>query len=167
MTGLLGTIPTLVKLPDAEFNAESIGANLKSQKWKTKKAACLFPIALFNFETNLIKWRFSLFSGPFWTVLPTRYEAENLPVQAKKMFFLSNLVPRVPFFYIQKKSRLKNRDTTHQLWEVSIDIQKKIIDSFTLVYIRLYSSTFVQAHLVALLHSSTFVHALLYSSRLV
>ena len=89
---------------------------------------------------------------------------KNLPVQTKKMFFLSNLVPRVPFFYIQKKSRLKNRDTTHQLWEVSIDIQKKIIDSFTLVYIRLYSSTFVQAHLVALLHSSTFVHALLYSS---
>ena len=93
---------------------------------------------------------------------------KNLPVQTKKMFFLSNLVPRVPFFYIQKKSRLKNRDTTHQSWEVSIDIKKKkkkkIIDSFTLVYIRLYSSTFVQAHLVALLHSSTFVHALLYSS---
>ena len=103
----------------------------------------------------------------FWTILDSSSNSvwsRKFACSGKKMFFLSNLVPRVPFFYIQKKSRLKNRDTTHQLWEVSIDIQKKIIDSFTLVYIRLYSSTFVQAHLVALLHSSTFVHALLYSS---
>ena len=85
MTGLLGTIPTLVKLPDAEFNAESIGANFKSQKWKTKKAACPFPIALFNFETSLIKGFPS--SGPFWTVLPTRYEAEKFACSDKKNVF--------------------------------------------------------------------------------
>ena len=46
---------TYVKLTDAEFNAESIGTSFKSQKWKIKKLVCSFLIALFHFETNLIK----------------------------------------------------------------------------------------------------------------
>ena len=42
-------------LPDEEFNAESIGTNFKSQKWKCEKLKYPFLIGLFNFETNLIK----------------------------------------------------------------------------------------------------------------
>ena len=34
---------------------ESIGTDVKSQKSKTKKLVCPFLIALFHFETNLIK----------------------------------------------------------------------------------------------------------------
>ena len=40
--------------PDAEFNSERIGTNLKSQKWKTKKLVCSFLLAPFHFEINLI-----------------------------------------------------------------------------------------------------------------
>ena len=44
----------MVMVPDAEFNPEWIGTNLKSQKWKTKKLVCPFLLAPFHFETNLI-----------------------------------------------------------------------------------------------------------------
>ena len=48
-------LKTIIKLPDAEFNAELIDTDFKSQKWKTKKFVCPFLIALFYFKTNLIK----------------------------------------------------------------------------------------------------------------
>ena len=41
-------------VPDAKFNPEWIGTNIKSQKWKTKKLVCPFLLALFHFETHLI-----------------------------------------------------------------------------------------------------------------
>ena len=41
--------------PDAEFNAELIGTNFRSQKLKTKKLVCPFLVILFHFETNLIR----------------------------------------------------------------------------------------------------------------
>ena len=53
-----------VRLPDAEFNAESISTNFKFQNWERKKFECLFLIAFFHFETNLIKG-FSFFPDPF------------------------------------------------------------------------------------------------------
>ena len=40
-----------VKLPDAEFNAESTDTHFQPQKWKRKKLVCPFLIALFHFET--------------------------------------------------------------------------------------------------------------------
>ena len=54
-----GTAPRYLKkqarFPDAEFNAESIDTNFKYQKLKTEKLVCPFSIALFHFETNVIK----------------------------------------------------------------------------------------------------------------
>ena len=50
-------------------------------KMKNKKLVCPFLIVLFHFETYLIKYRFFLFSRPFWTVakfLPSRSKAEKL-----------------------------------------------------------------------------------------
>ena len=44
-----------IRLPDTKFNAESVGTNFKSQKWKSKTFVCSFLNALFHFETNLIK----------------------------------------------------------------------------------------------------------------
>ena len=51
-----------VESTEAEFNAETIGTDFKSQKLKTKKLVCPFLIALFYFETNLINKGFSFFS---------------------------------------------------------------------------------------------------------
>ena len=52
-----GTTPTFckiyVRLNYAEFNAESIGTNLKSQKLKTKKLVLPFLLTVFHFEINL------------------------------------------------------------------------------------------------------------------
>ena len=93
----------------AEFNAESIGNNLQSQKWKREKFVYPFLIALFHFETNLIKQWFLLFSGPFCTVgkfLPHRSEAEKLAGLDKKNLLI-NLVPKVPNLYIRTKYTLK------------------------------------------------------------
>ena len=148
-----------------------MSTNFKSQKWKSKKLVCPFLIALFLFETNLIKQRFFLFSAPSWTVgkfLPTRSEAEKLASLDKKNL-LSNLVLRVPSFYIRTKSRLKNRvNTVHLLkcktnlfiqlcfWGRNLRELKNthlgkpllisnffFFDLLTLVYIRLQSSRFV------------------------
>ena len=47
---------------NAEFNAESIGTNFKSQIWKPKKLVSPFLITLFDFVTNI---RFFLFSENF------------------------------------------------------------------------------------------------------
>ena len=79
-----------VSLPDAEFNAESIDINFKSQNWKRKNLVCPFLTTLFHFETNLIKWRLFLFYRPFWTVgkfLSGRSEAEKLAGTVKKNTF--------------------------------------------------------------------------------
>ena len=113
-----------------------------------------FLVAFFHFETNLIKKTFFLFSGPFWTdgnFFLSRSEAEQLAGSDKKTFWLTNLFPRVPSFYIWTKFRLKNHVTTvylllcktklfiylcfwgrslrqineHPSWEVSINIKKK------------------------------------------
>ena len=154
------------------FSAESTGTNSKSQKWKTKKFACPFLIALFYFETNLIKYWFFVFSGPVWTAgkfFPSWSEAEKLACSDKKNFLLRNLLPRVLFFYIRPKSRLKNRVTIVHLlqcktnlfillcfWGRNLRELKNIhlgrpplisknffLDSVTPVYIHLHSSTFV------------------------
>ena len=69
-----------------------------------------FLIALFHFETNLIKKRFFLFCGPFWTdgkFFLGRSEAEQLAGSDKKFFWLTDLFPKVPSFYIWTKFRLK------------------------------------------------------------
>ena len=152
----------------AEFNAESIGNNLQSQKWKRKKLVYPFLIALFHFETNLIKQWFLLFSGPFCTVgkfLPRRSEAEKISWFRQKNILLINLVPKVPNLYIRTKYTLKICVTTvhllhcitnffihlcfwrtnlwwikeHPSWETSVNIKK----FFWFVYTRLHSSTFV------------------------
>ena len=63
----------------------AIGTNFKSQKNEKPKSS----YALFHIETNLIKQRFFLFSGPFWTVgifLPSRSEAEKLTLSDNKKF---------------------------------------------------------------------------------
>ena len=95
-------------MPDAEYNAELIGTNFKSQKWKTKKLVCPFLIAHFHFETNLIKGFCSFLDhfgqlGNFFQVGLKHFSSSG-----KKFFLLSNLFPRVPSFYIQTKSRLKS-----------------------------------------------------------
>ena len=70
---------------------------MKKQKVHMPFSSCFF----FHFETNLIKFCF----------LPGS-EAERLPGLFKIFFFLINLVPRIPSFYIRIKFRLKNRVTT-------------------------------------------------------
>ena len=59
LAAFLGTMLTFLKkmssLPNTEFNAESIGTSFTSQKWRSKKLVSTFLIALFHFETNLIK----------------------------------------------------------------------------------------------------------------
>ena len=140
-------------------------APISSPKMKNQKARMPFLVALFHFETNLIKKTFSLFSGPFWTdgkFFLSRSEAEQLAGSDKKTFWLTNLFPRVPSFYIRTKLRLKNHLTTvylllcktklfiylcfwgrnlrqineHPSWEVSINTKKKgFFVFFTFVYI--------------------------------
>ena len=104
-------------------------------------------------------------------------------VQTKKLFLLINLVPRLPSFYTRTKFRLKNCVFTVHLLQRKINffnhvwfegeiycklknihlgkpplISKHFFNSFTLLYIRLHSSTFVQTRLVTHLHSSTLVY---------
>ena len=116
---------------------------------------------------------------------------KNYPVQTKKKLS-SNLVTRVPSFYIRTKSKLKNRVTTVHLlqcktnvficiciwgrsqlqvkeyrsWEASINTKNKFFDSFTLVYNCLGSSTLVYIGLESS-DSSTFVYIHLLSSTVV
>ena len=150
-----------------EFNAESIGTNFKSQKWKTRKLVCHFLIALFHFKTNIIKQRFFAFPGHFGLLgnfFQVGPKQKKKPVQTKKKL-LSNLVARVPSFYMRTKSRLKNRVTTvhllqcktnvficlcflhsstqfkeHSFWEASINIKKNF---FWFVYTCLHLFTLV------------------------
>ena len=92
----LHVLRTSVNLADAEFNAESIGTIFESQKWKSKKLLCPFLIALFYFETKLIKKRLFLFSSSFWAVvkfIPRRSEAEKLAC-SDKYFCLANSFKR-------------------------------------------------------------------------
>ena len=146
-------------------------SNTKNKK--TKILACTFLIALFHFEANLIKWRFFLFSGPFWTVkkiLPSRSEAEKISLFRQKIFFLlSNLVPRLSSFYIRTKSRLKNGVIFSQcktnffislsFWGRNLGTLRNIylgkppLVSKKIFLIRLRLSTFVYTRL----RSSTFV----------
>ena len=56
---------------------------------KPKSSYALFWSSFFHFETNLIKQRFFLFPGPFWTLekfLSSRSEAEKLGCSDKKNF---------------------------------------------------------------------------------
>ena len=70
MTAFLPTFwKKTVRLSDAEFNDESLGTNLKSQKLKTKKLVYPFLLVVFHFETNLIKLKFLIFLGQFWKIL--------------------------------------------------------------------------------------------------
>ena len=86
-----------VRWSDAEFIAELIGTYFKPKKWKSKKLVCPFLIALFHFETNLIKYRSFLFSGPFWTVGKFCKD-----VQTKKLLRLSSsFLGYLPFIYGQ------------------------------------------------------------------
>ena len=54
-----------VRFSDIELNAELIGTNFKSQKWKTIKLVCPFLIPVCHFETSLITLRFLLFLDNF------------------------------------------------------------------------------------------------------
>ena len=59
-----------------------------------------------------------MFSGPvwtFWKFLPSRSETKQLGGSDKIVFFAYQPIPRVPFFYIRTKFRLKNRVTTVHL----------------------------------------------------
>ena len=114
LAAFLGTTPAYLKkwvrLFDAEFNAESIGINFKSQKWKSKKLVCSFLIALFHFDTNLTKWNFFLFYRPFWTVvkfLPSRSEAEKIAVSDKKNTFTYQTCFRGTFLLYTDKIYIK------------------------------------------------------------
>ena len=80
------------------------------QKRKSKKLVCSFPFVLFHFETNLIKLRSSRFSRPFWTAGKFLQSWSDTIISwfRQKFFLLSNLIPRVPSFYVQTKFRLKN-----------------------------------------------------------
>ena len=130
---------------------------------------------------------------------------KNWVVETKKIFFLINLFPRVPSFYIRTKFRLKNCVTTVHLLQCKTNFfthlcfegeiycklknihlgklplisKKRFFDSFTLVHIRLDSSsdssTLVYIHLdlssvsstlfYFRLHPSTFVYTRIHSSR--
>ena len=84
---------------------------------------------------------------------------------------LSNLIPRVPCFYIRTKSRLKNRVTTVPLLQYKTD--------FFIRQCFLHSSTQIKGHpfweasinmnsfFLIRLHLSTFVYTRLNSSRVV
>ena len=129
----------------------------------------------FLFWGQFYRIKVFLIFRPFWTVgkfLPSWSEAEKLACSDKKNIMLSNLVPRVPSFYIRTKSKLKNRVTIvhflqcktnffirlcfwgekstqikkHPSWEASITIKKIFLirlDSSTFVNTRLQSSRFV------------------------
>ena len=92
-------------------------SNPKNEKVKRSKTlVCPFLVALFHFETSLIKvFPFSetiLDSGKF---LPSWSEAKKLAGSDKKIILRINLVPSVPSFYTDTKFRLKNRVTTVHL----------------------------------------------------
>ena len=185
-------IKALSPLTFPEFNAESIGTNFKSQKWKINKLATLFQLPFFILRPIWLNEGFSTFLKTILDrqFLPSQSEAENLPDSEKKNFFCLSTSLLINFFYMWTKFRLKSRVTTvhllqcktnfliylcfwgrnlqqikeHPSWEGSINIKKKFFDSFTLVYICLHSSTFVYTRLVTRLHSSTFVYTRLHLS---
>ena len=88
------------------------------------------------------------------------------------LLLLSNLVPKVPFFYIRTKSPfyenvkkflhssklLRQKSTQikeHPSWEASTNFNKNFFDPFTFVYTRLYSSRLVHNRLDSSSDSST------------
>ena len=87
-------------------------------------------MALFHFETNLIEWRFFLFSNHFEQLA----NFFQLPCLDKNMSLPRNLVPRIPSFYIRTKSRLKTRVTKNS----SREKQTRVIK--TKVYYKLFYS---------------------------
>ena len=115
-----------VKEPDAEINAESIGTNFKSWKWKSKKLVCPFLIALFYIETYLIKKRFFLISGPrvpsFYIQAKSRFRVTTVHLlQCKTNFFIH-------LCFWEKNLR---KIQEHPSWKASINIKKKF---FSFVY---------------------------------
>ena len=142
----------------------AIGTNFKSQKNEKPKSS----YALFHIETNLIKQRFFLFSGPFWTVgifLPSRSEAEKLALSDNKNLFAQQTLSKGTFLlyadkiqinklcyysaYVTMQNKfvhlsmlLREKSTQikeHPSWEASINIKK----IFWFVYTKLHSSTLV------------------------
>ena len=102
-----------------------------------------------------------------WEISSKSVCSKTISLIRQKIFLPINLVPRVPFFYIRTKFRLKNRVTTvhllqcktiffvhlcfwgrnlrqikeHPSWETSINIKKKffliLLHLSTFIYIRL------------------------------
>ena len=87
-----------VRTFDEEINAELVGNNLSSPKWKTEKIICPFLVALFMFF---------LFSGQFWTVeTPSKSVlAEKLAGSYNSFFFL--LSTRLYLFLYTDKFKIK------------------------------------------------------------
>ena len=88
---------------DEEINAELVGNNLSSPKWKTEKIICPFLVALFMFF---------LFSGQFWTV-----ETPSKSVLSRKIswfiqffFFFDYQLGYTFFLYTDKFKIKKSRD---------------------------------------------------------
>ena len=97
-------LPTWVRLPDAEFNAESICTKFKSQKLKSKQRVCLFLIALFPFEFNQIKV-FSYFQAisDSWEISSKSVWSRKIGWFRQKTFFCwsTSFQRDLPFTYRQ------------------------------------------------------------------
>ena len=105
-----------VRTFDEEINAELVGNNLSSPKWKTEKIICPFLVALFMFF---------LFSGQFWTVeTPSKSVlAEKLAGSYNSFFFYYQL--GYTFFYIRTNLKLKNHVTTVYLLQYKTNFLKQ------------------------------------------
>ena len=104
----------------------------------------------------------------FWTnFFQVALKQKKLACSNKKELLHSNLVPRVPPFYIRTKSRLKSRVTTVHLLQCKTNffIRLSIKEHLSwVIYTCLDSSTLVYICLAIRLHSSTFVYIRLDSS---
>ena len=131
---------------------------ISNHKMKKQKARMTFSNHLFLFwdQFNYIKV-FPLFRTNLdsWKISSESVWSRKISMCRQKKFFLSNVVPRVSSFYKWTKSRLKYRVTTVHLlqrktnffirlcvWRRNLCKLKKFFDSFTLINIRLHSSTF-------------------------
>ena len=157
-------------MQDLMLNQLAPISNPKNKKVKTLYAFFEWPF--FIFRTNEFNKGFSFFPTILdgWEDSFKLVWFKKLSwFRQKFCFLLINFVSRVPSFYIQTKVRLKNRLTTvhllqckinffiyvcfwgrnllqnkeHPSWETSINTKKIFFDSSALVYICLYSPTFV------------------------
>ena len=90
-------------------------------KWKTKNSYALFewPFSFWD-QFNWMKV-FPLFRTIFGQLV-NFFPITLFRQKKKKNSLLSNLVPRVPSFYIRAKSKLKNRVTTVHLLQCKTDL---------------------------------------------